>query len=366
MRLLVDAHIFDSPTKEGVSTYIEGLYSAVIRQNSFIELYFVAHHIEKLKKVFDEHPAVHYIAYRSKNKYYRLAIELPDIIKRHKIDIAHFQYISPLFKCCREIVTTHDILFRDFPQYFPWSYRITKDFLFKRSARRADFLFTVSEYSRKRIAHHYKIDIDKIYITPDAVSERFLTTSTESLDKIRKQYVFDKYILFVSRLEPRKNHINLAKAYVELKLWEQGIKLIFVGKESIFIEKYHAYYGSLSSEIQSNIIHISQLTFNELLSIYKGSELFIYPSVAEGFGIPPVEAAAVGVPCLCANATAMSDFEFFGEGLFDPDNVPEIAKKIQIFFEGVYKPDTKQIQAIVREKYNWDIIGKEFLQKIIS
>ncbi|MDR2407018.1 MAG: glycosyltransferase family 4 protein [Bacteroidales bacterium] len=362
MRLLVDLHIFDEDDTEGITTYLKGLYSAVIRLSSPIELYFVAHNTEKLKKIFGNHPNIRYIAYKNTNKYYRLAIDLPHIIKCNNIDVAHFQYISPLRKCCKEIITTHDILFKDFPQYFPFSYRLSKGILFKLAAQRADLLFTVSEYSRNTISNHYGINPNKIHVTPNAVSEDFFMATTVQLSKIKQRYCFDKYILYVSRFEPRKNHINLAKAYVNLRLWEQEIKLVFVGKETIVTKEYHAYYNSLPHEMKKNIIHLPYLPFDELLAIYKGCNLFVYPSIAEGFGIPAIEAAAAGRPCLCSNNTAMSDFYFFGDGLFNPNDIKELEQKIQVFFEGLFKPDTHRIQTIVKEKYQWDRVADHFIK----
>lgn len=365
MKLLVDAHIFDSSITEGVSTHLKGLYTAVIQLSSPIEFYFVGHNVEKLKIIFGDYPHVHYIAYKSTNKYYRLAIELPQIIKNNKIDTAHFQYISPLLKCCKEIVTTHDILFRDFPQYFPHSYRFIKDIMFKHSARRADLLFTVSKYSKRAISKHYHIDPDQIFITPNAVSDDFFNASIEPLKEIKRKYDFDKYILCVSRIEPRKNHINLIKAYINLKLWKQNIKLVFVGKETVQTQIYHEYCNSLPEYIKSNIISIEQLSYEGLLSIYKGCTLFVYPSIAEGFGIPPIEAAASGVSCLCSNSTAMSDFNFFGDGFFDPNNVNELEQKMQHFFNNSLQTDTIRIQSIVRDKYNWNKVANYFLQTVI-
>lgn len=173
MKLLVDAHCFDSRTTEGINTYIKGLYSELIKIAVDIDFYFAAQNIDKLKQLFGERRNVHYIALSSKNKVYRLLFEFPIIIKKNNIDVSHYQYTSPLIKNCKNIITLHDILFMDYPRLFPLSYRLVKGFLFKISAKRTDLLLTVSDYSRRQIAQHYHIPIEDILVTPNAVSNDF-------------------------------------------------------------------------------------------------------------------------------------------------------------------------------------------------
>ena len=145
IKLLIDAHVFDGKY-QGTRTYIQGIYSAMITHKD-IEFYFAAQNVSRLKSIFGIAENIHYIRLDATNSIWRLAWEYPRIIKKYKIDYAHFQYICPLIKCCKEIVTIHDLLFLDFPKYFPLSYRIKNRTLFMYSAKRADLLLTVSEYS---------------------------------------------------------------------------------------------------------------------------------------------------------------------------------------------------------------------------
>ena len=125
MRLLIDAHIFDEKF-QGTRTYLKGLYSALIPMAKEWEFYFVANDIKNLEKEFGIAKNVHYLKFSSQNKYYRLLIDLPSLVKENKIDYAHYQYISPFIKNSKTIVTTHDILFNEdrFKKYFPLKYRI--------------------------------------------------------------------------------------------------------------------------------------------------------------------------------------------------------------------------------------------------
>lgn len=123
MRLLIDCHCFDFEISQGITTYIQGIYSELPDLAQDIEFFFVASNIGKIKRIFGERENIHYVPLVSKNKIYRLLFEIPDIIRKNNIDVAHFQYVSPLIKNCKTIVTLHDILFVDYPQYFPFPYR---------------------------------------------------------------------------------------------------------------------------------------------------------------------------------------------------------------------------------------------------
>lgn len=186
MKILIDAHVFDDKF-QGSRSYLKGLYCALIPIAKDWEFYFVAHDIENLRKEFGSAKNVHYLKYNSSNKYYRLLIDLPRMVKENKIEIAHYTYISPLIKNCKTIVTLHDILFKEnqFKKYFPFKYRVINDFLFKRSAKKSDVLVTISEYSRGKISDYYKINKEDIYITPIAVSTDF---TSGSIDSIKEKY----------------------------------------------------------------------------------------------------------------------------------------------------------------------------------
>src|SRR5258705_580332 len=113
---------------------------------------------------------ISFIKYRSRSGFTRIAFEIPTILKKYKIDYAHFQYIIPPLKKCRYIVSTHDVIFSEYPDEFSMPYRIIKKFLFKQSGLRADMVTTVSAYSKRSIQKYLKVPADKFAILPNAVS----------------------------------------------------------------------------------------------------------------------------------------------------------------------------------------------------
>lgn len=357
MKLLIDAHVFDGKY-QGTRTYLQGIYSYMTKHKD-IDFYFAAYNIENLKNIFGISNNIHYIKLSSSNKVKRLCIEFPKIIKQYKIDYAHFQYITPIIKNCKEIVTIHDILFLDFPQFFPLSYRIKKSLLFRYAAYRADLLLTVSNYSKDTIIQHFNISNKEIYITPNAV---LFPGEEYELPDIKRKYNIDKYILSVSRIEPRKNHQLLLRAYVELDLYKKNIKLVLVGAKDLKNKIFNDYYNSLSDEIKKSIL-IIQVTNSELIALYKNASLFVFPSFAEGFGIPPIEAISYGCQTLCSNQTAMKEFDFFNDNFFSPYDLEDLKNKI---IKNLNINNTKEQVQSINKKYNWEKVSDLFYKILID
>lgn len=356
MNIFVDCHVFDG-IFQGSRSYIKGLYSEIVKIVPDIHFYLAAHDIINLEKEFGKNSNVTYLKYKSTNKFYRLVFDIPSLIKKYKIDYAHFQYILPLFKQCKEIVTIHDVLFLDYPQYFSWKYKILYNSLFRYAARRADLLLTVSEYSKNRIIKYYDVRRDEIYITPNGVCDNHYNQLPITLSS--------PFILFVSRIEERKNHLGLIKAFVKTGLWQNGINLILAGRKSECVPNLDNYMGMLSQTIKQHIIFLTP-SDEELRWLYANCLFFVYPSFAEGFGIPPLEAAIMQRPVICANTTAMQDFESLGFIMFSPADIDDLSAKMILLAKT--KEDKKNLQLIatnIMKKYNWNSIAMSYL-KILS
>jgi glycosyltransferase involved in cell wall biosynthesis len=359
LNILVDCHVFDQ-SLQGTTTYIKGVYLELIKDKTK-NFYFVSHSYN-LEEIFGKQKNVFYIKFKSKNKFYRLLIELPQIIKKHSIDYAHFQYIVPPIKRCKYIVTLHDVLFLDYPKYFSFIYKVSKKILYKLSAKYSDIVLTVSEFSKERIEHHF--NLQNIYITPNAVESSFY----EKYDKVFAQkqvlekFGIQNYFLFVSRWEPRKNHHLLLKVFVEKEYYKE-YNLLFLGDEAIENKEYNHYYKSLSNIIKNKVYKLNKINFQDLLLINRAAKLSIYPSIAEGFGIPPLESIACGIPTVCSNSTAMSDFNLISDCLFNPFDAIDLDDKIKIALSDLNLEEKKDK---VFKKYNWSIAAKQIQNALLE
>ena len=354
--LFVDAHTFDEH-HQGIRTFIKGIYDSIDISSSELQIFLAAYDIENLKAEFSNQAYFKFIKLKSKNKYRRLAFEIPKIIKDYKFDFAHFNYYLPLFlnKKCKYIVTIHDVLFIDYPQYFSLKYRLINTFLFKRSAINANIVTTVSNYSADRIKTNFNLTDKKIEVLPNAVNTKYTLNHDKTVDKIylKEKYDLDKFIVYVSRIEPRKNQQGLLSAFLEFDKKNKDVELVFIGVKSINNKEFDVVLEKLNAEQKMKIHILENISDKDLLCFYKGAKVFVYPTFAEGFGIPPLEAAALKIPVLCSNKTAMKDFNFFSPYFIDISNVNEFNNRLTDLLNSKNSKKLDKIQNIIREKYSW-------------
>jgi glycosyltransferase involved in cell wall biosynthesis len=358
MKILIDAHVFDGKF-QGTRTYIKGIYNELIWMLPDWEFIFIANEKSSIIDEFPREPNVRLLTYSSTSQIKRLLIELPEIIQRENIDFAHFQYIAPIQKRCKHIITNHDILFKEnrFKSYFPIKFRLTKGPFFEWSSKQSDILLTVSEYSKKQISSIYSINSDNIQITPNAVSQtKDWFANSHHLEK--------RDIIFVSRIEPRKNHVGLIRAFLNLELDKKGYRLVLVGKYDLNYSEYDKILNENKERLSGVVLNYSGLNEEDLKKKYESAALAVFPSFAEGFGVPPLEAAMLGVKVVCSNTTAMEDFDFFRYKI-NPSNQKELEDSILEALNDTDYP-FEEIRNVIQTKYNWKLGAKVLKEQLLK
>lgn len=366
IKIFVDAHVLDKEF-QGTRTFIKEIYTHLSR-NENLRVYLGVHDKGNLQNIFSENSNITFITYNRKSSYTRLLYSIPSILQKNKIDFAHFQYIVPPVKRCKYIVTIHDVIFKEHPREFPIYYRVSREFLFKKATAKADIITTVSDYSKKSIEKFLHAKPGRVHIIPNGVSESFFKPydKQQSKKKIKDKYGIGENILYVSRFEPRKNHESLLKAYLELELFNKGYFLVLLGYQSLKVNGFNKMINDLPQAIRKFIYINSEINDEDLMAFYQSASVFIYPSKAEGFGISPLEAAAVKIPVICSNTTAMKDFSFFGNMHIDPSDYNLLKKKLIEILTN--PPDESQLQNIadtIRQKYSWKRSAEDFYQLLL-
>ncbi len=233
----------------------------------------------------------------------------------------------------------------------------------------ADIKLTVSDYSKQKIEEHF--NVKDVNITPNAVDPIFFEEydKEEVIKKIEEKYTFKNYIIYVSRWEPRKNHELVLKAFIDLKLYETN-SLLFIGDTTTENKVYNNLFNSISDYgIRDKIFCLQKLDFESMLMLLRGAKISVYPSIAEGFGIPPLESVAVKIPTLSSNQTAMSDFVFMSDFLFNPHNYEEFKTKLRTALDNGYDNKLNSLSDCVKNKYDWTksmLVLRECIQKDLS
>lgn len=319
-KILFDGHVLDG-SPQGTTSYIQGMATELAKTNS---VYIACRFEDSVRRYFPEQENIYWVKLSSANKYVRLAFEFPKICRSQDFDFAYFQYIAPLVKNIKWIICINDVLFLDYPKYFPASYILTKTLLYYLSAKRADVLVTCSEYSRGRVSRWFRIPRREICVTHPAIVESKYTAKAEVASLVGKQF-----FLYVSRVEPRKNHAALLDALHSLP--DDDVYLVFAGHITLGFEDLKAKISDMGLSHRVRLLSPSDA---ELCWLYANCAASIYPSWCEGFGIPILEAKLAGSLSFCAANSAMQDLRSYVDGTFDASDVKGIADVMRRVLDG--------------------------------
>lgn len=295
----------------GAGTYILQLVHALASLDSEHDLFVFTH--RNRSGMFADLPSksVNIIQVQDRSPASRLVWEqanLPGFSRMHKLDLLHsLHYTLPLRLPCRSVVTFHDMTFFLYPKYHTLVKRLLFPIFIRISARRADQIIAVSETTRLDAIRILNIPVRKITTIPNGVSEEFHPISdVEQLEICRRKYSLPQdFILFVGTFEPRKNLPILLRAFGRLIQENPRYHLVLVGHTGWMVGEILNTIKQLHLE---RFIHTTgYVASSDLPLIYNLARVFVYPSIYEGFGLPPIEAMACGTPVVASSIPVNRD-----------------------------------------------------------
>lgn len=358
MNLLFDCHTFDAGP-QGTSTFLAGLLNALPaaaqRRDRPVSLLCAAQDraaVERFVRVDHRYFPI------DKGFAARNLKSLPRLTAGN-VDAVVSQYVRPFWSHAPTVSVIHDVLFLDYPDLFGWRYRTSRRLLFGWAARHSDVVVTVSEYSRARIAHHFGMSPDRIDVLPNAVEvsgDPAPTRPGAAGDPVR--------LLYVSRFEPRKRQEWCVEAACALAAAGRRVELTLVGNAN------GDYAASIRSLIEARrregltIRIASDVSDAALSQLYRDTDLFLFPSACEGFGIPVIEGAAYSVPGVVAANTAMTELssDYAGVATAASDSAAFSAA----VGDAVGRLASLRAAAVeqaprTRAKYRWSAVATDFL-----
>lgn len=372
--LLIDCHVFDE-IYQGTTTFLSNLIQGLIDGNYELDIFLCAYDTCKLEQLFGIHDNVKYVKLNSLNKFYRLSYDIPRIIIRNNINYALFNYILPFFRPskCNYLLVVHDVLFKDFPIYYSWHYRLRLNVLISLSIRKCQRLYTVSNYSAERLLYYYDF-VQSVSVIPNSIGKRYVSfynshsnprnLLNSDCEYLKYKYNIEHYLLYVSRIEPRKNHKTLIEVYEELELWRQGIKLVFVGAMAFSDQNFRKTLDRVNVKSNYNILLLDGVSDDDLIVLYKNARINFYLSICEGFGIPPLESAYIGTSTICSKLTAMSDYDFFGNFHVNPEDKGEIKEAVKCLLDKSEDEELETIANLIAIKYSVESMAASFYRSL--
>lgn len=332
MRIAID--ITSLPTQlVGVGSYAKNLITSLTKFDTENQYFiFVKREHSNVFTINQSNLSIIYQKNILRNKILRVLWEqfiLPLYIKRLKIDLLHsIHYTIPLFAGCKVVVTFHDMTFFLYPKKHIFIKRIFFKLFIYISSWRANRLIAVSNNTKKDIIKFMHINNGKIDVVYEIIDSKYHPIKNKSaILKVKKKYkIFNKFILYVGTLEPRKNIVNLIQAYYKL-ISKNNVthQLVIVGKKGWHYQEIFKIVTKLNlNKGRERIVFTGYVSEEELPFLYNAADVFVYPSLYEGFGIPPLEAMACGVPVISSNLSSIP--EVIGEAgiLINPYNIQDI------------------------------------------
>ncbi len=274
-----------------------------------------------------------------------------------KADILHCpDYLIPPTLNKNIILTIHDLAFIRFPEFnFEWFIKkYTRDV--RRNAHISKKIIADSKSTKNDIVKFFKIDPRKVDVVYLASDRTFKILTSNKIDKnILKKYKIDKkYILSVGTIEPRKNFITLIKSFNQLKQKSTGFdyKLVIAGRTGWKSEA--TYEERDKSPYKEDILFIGRVPDFDLVQIYNQAELFVYSSLFEGFGLPPLEAMSCGLPLITSNNSALKEVIGNAGIAVPPKNYNEFQKQILYILQNNNIKDRLKKKSLMQaKKFNW-------------
>jgi len=263
----------------------------------------------------------------------RICWSIPAVLKSLRPDVFHCQYILPPRISCKTVVTIHDLAHERHPEFSPWLEGIRMRNLVPWSARRADYIITVSEYSANDLVSFYGVPRSKITVAYQAPSPLFKprdkTTAKAHLE--RAYGIRCPFVLYVGRLQARKNLVRLTEAFARVRQQHPELKLVLVGKADLGYDKLQTMIGELN--LNHAVIFPGYVPTDDLPLFYNAAEMFVFPSIFEGFGLPVMESMASGLATITSNGSCLAEVAGNGAMLVDPGSVDSIAEAMTRVFE---------------------------------
>lgn len=296
-------------------------------------------------------------------------LNMPRILAKYDLDLVHFPHFNvPVFYRKNFIITIHDLILLHFPttrgttlnSLFYWLKFLAYKFTINSAIKRSKKILAVSSFTKEDILANYGVPENKIAVTYEACDD-FCSFSVQDNREILKKYgIIKPYVMYVGNAYPHKNLEKLVSAFARIGEVRKNLCLVLVGKEDYFHQRLARLVKKKNIK---NVIFAGFVPDGDLDGLYRNASLYVFPSLYEGFGLPPLEAMAKGTPVVSSDHPCMK--EVLGESAyyFNAKKEEKIVKAVLLVLgdeklrEELRKKGYEQIK-----KYSWKKMAVETLK----
>ncbi|MCY1719092.1 glycosyltransferase family 1 protein [Prolixibacteraceae bacterium Z1-6] len=327
MKIGIDAKWYFSGPPSG-RVVVKNLVDNIIKQNTehSLILFFKAKEKDICLKHFASNHNIKLVFVKGSINFFINITYLQKYGNRENLDIILYQNFIPIFpnKKIKHVAYIHDVLFLDYPEYFSTFENLVYR-LIPKLGKKSSGIITISKSEKERIQKHINYPSEKIFVVYHGVNNKFVNKhDIKSLNNILLKYNLPaNYTLYIGRINIRKNIPTLLKA---ISLTNES--LVLIGKKEHKSFNLDKMIKDLN--IEDRVFTLGFIPEQDLQIILSNAMIFCFPSFAEGFGLPPVEAFKAGIPVITTNSTSLSEICDNAALYFEPLNSKELAQKIDI------------------------------------
>lgn len=364
MRIAIDIRSLLHAHRTGVGEYTSEFISSLLSQRDDHEYYLFYNAYYDMSSVVPSwsDPRVHVVVTRWPNKLFHLLLKFRlialDRIIEKKTGVTmdcffspniHFTYIARV----PHILTIHDLSFELYKECYSLGRRLWHYIVNPRlQVQRARCILTPSAHTKQDVLDHYGIDSSRVHVIYPGISSSWSTPSTETIGQVKQRYRLpDRYILFLGTIEPRKNIPTLVEAFEKSGLVSHGYTLIIAGARGW---KEQDIFARIKNT--NGVHYIGYVEAIEKPALFAGAQVFVYPSLYEGFGFPVVEALSVGTPVITSNRSSLPEICADRCVLIDPDSCDDIALQLRFCCEQGRVEKNSAIEVTA-----WNASARQFL-----
>jgi glycosyltransferase involved in cell wall biosynthesis len=314
----------------GIGTYVRNLLRQLARQDTSNEFLVFCREVDA-ETIEEFGPRFRPVIESAGAYSIREQLALPIDLRREAADLFHApHYVLPPLTPCRSVVTIHDCIHLRFPQYLPKLGYVYARAQMWSATHRAARVITVSEASKRDILRYLQVPESRVEVIYNAIDDRFWQQpDAEEIARVRERYRLDNpFVLYAGNIKPHKNLERLIEAFHLLRQTPamKDVQLLIIGDE---ISKY----ANLRRAVHSHKLHKHVRFFGfvsdqTLAALYRLAAVFVFPSLYEGFGLPPLEAMASGTPVVTSNVSSLPEVVGDAALLIDPYEPDAIAAAI--------------------------------------